>query len=196
MLSTELRLFPGSPSQFRCMSGAEPNATFRVGADGETGDFKGLTLSNSSPVHLGSRGFSLNRGRGGLGKGRHEHSLHLPRRHAAAEAAEATAPEATEAATAAPCRIARKPLRYAVTGLPGAATVAYLFPHHACPSAYDEASGKRPCLPTRAHTLPSGGAWLHEIKHDGFRIIARKNGAQVRLYSRPRNAGEASEDLS
>jgi bifunctional non-homologous end joining protein LigD len=28
---------------------------------------------------------------------------------------------------------------------------------------------------------------LHEIKHDGFRIIARKNGAQVRLYSRPGN---------
>ena len=53
-----------------------------------------------------------------------------------------------------------------------------------------------PCLPTKAHTLPSGGLWLHEIKHDGFRIIARKNGAQVRLYSRPRNGGEASEDLS
>ena len=29
----------------------------RVGADGETGDFKGLTLSNSGPVFLGSRGF-------------------------------------------------------------------------------------------------------------------------------------------
>jgi len=27
----------------------------------------------------------------------------------------------------------------------------------------------------------------HEIKHDGFRIIARKKGAQVRLYSRPGN---------
>src|SRR5262245_3612138 len=58
---------------------------------------------NSSPVQLGSRGFSLHRGRGGQ-----EHSLHLPRRHGAAEAAEATAPEATEAATTAPCRIARK----------------------------------------------------------------------------------------
>ena len=46
--------------------GAEPNATFRVEAAGET-DFKGLTLSNSSPVRLGSRGFSLNRGRGGVG---------------------------------------------------------------------------------------------------------------------------------
>ena len=38
--------------------GAEPNATGRVGADGETGDFKGLTLSDSGPVFLGSRGFS------------------------------------------------------------------------------------------------------------------------------------------
>src|SRR5262245_50200225 len=44
-----------------------------------------------------------------------------------------------------------------------------------------------PCLPTKAHTLPSGGAWLHEIKHDGFRIIARKDGERVRLYSRPGN---------
>jgi len=30
-----------------------------------------------------------------------------------------------------------------------------------------------PCLPTRTDKLPSGGQWLHEIKHDGFRIIAR-----------------------
>ena len=28
---------------------------------------------------------------------------------------------------------------------------------------------------------------MHEIKHDGFRVIARKSGAQVRLYSRPGN---------
>src|SRR5262249_32055736 len=34
---------------------------------------------------------------------------------------------------------------------------------------------------------PSDSQWLHEIKHDGFRIIARKTGAQVRLYSRPGN---------
>jgi bifunctional non-homologous end joining protein LigD len=44
-----------------------------------------------------------------------------------------------------------------------------------------------PCLPTKTTTLPSGGQWLHEIKHDGFRIIARKSGGQVRLYSRPGN---------
>jgi len=44
-----------------------------------------------------------------------------------------------------------------------------------------------PCLPTKTDKLPSGSQWLHEIKHDGFRIIARKSGAQVRLYSRPGN---------
>jgi bifunctional non-homologous end joining protein LigD len=44
-----------------------------------------------------------------------------------------------------------------------------------------------PCLPTKADTPPSGGLWLHEIKHDGFRIIARKDGDRVRLYSRPGN---------
>jgi hypothetical protein len=42
-----------------------------------------------------------------------------------------------------------------------------------------------PCLPSKTDKLPSGSGWLHEIKHDGFRVIARKNGAQVRLYSSP-----------
>src|SRR3984893_2751999 len=44
-----------------------------------------------------------------------------------------------------------------------------------------------PCLPTKAPQSPSGDAWLHEIKHDGFRVIARKDGDRVRLYSRPGN---------
>jgi bifunctional non-homologous end joining protein LigD len=44
-----------------------------------------------------------------------------------------------------------------------------------------------PCLPTKASQPPSGELWLHEIKHDGFRVIARKDGAKVRLYSRPGN---------
>ena len=48
-----------------------------------------------------------------------------------------------------------------------------------------------PCLPTKTDKLPSGGQWLHEIKHDGFRINARKSGAQVRLYSRPGNDAKA-----
>jgi bifunctional non-homologous end joining protein LigD len=44
-----------------------------------------------------------------------------------------------------------------------------------------------PCLPTSAPQPPSGNGWLHEIKHDGFRVIARKNGQRVKLYSRPGN---------
>src|SRR5262245_60924033 len=44
-----------------------------------------------------------------------------------------------------------------------------------------------PCLPTKTDKLPSGSQWLREIKHDGFRIIARKDGPRVRLYSRPGN---------
>ncbi len=44
-----------------------------------------------------------------------------------------------------------------------------------------------PCLPTKTDKLPSGGLWVHEIKHDGFRVIARKDGDRVRLYSRPGN---------
>jgi bifunctional non-homologous end joining protein LigD len=44
-----------------------------------------------------------------------------------------------------------------------------------------------PCLPTKTDKLPSGSQWLHEIKHDGFRVIARKDGERVRLYSRPGN---------
>jgi len=43
------------------------------------------------------------------------------------------------------------------------------------------------CLPTEAPPPPAGAVWLHEIKHDGFRVIAPKDGARVRLYSRPGN---------
>src|ERR1700738_1069449 len=44
-----------------------------------------------------------------------------------------------------------------------------------------------PCLPTSARQPPRGPEWLIEIKHDGFRVIARKQGKRVRLYSRPGN---------
>jgi ATP-dependent DNA ligase len=32
------------------------------------------------------------------------------------------------------------------------------------------------CLPLSAKIPPSGSDWLHEIKHDGFRILAQRNG--------------------
>jgi len=38
-----------------------------------------------------------------------------------------------------------------------------------------------------APSPPSGPLWLHEIKLDGFRVIARKDRGRVRLYSRPGN---------
>src|SRR5215510_11463049 len=41
-----------------------------------------------------------------------------------------------------------------------------------------------PCLPTTAKTPPTGGAWLHEIKHDGFRMLVRRDAAGVRLFTR------------
>jgi hypothetical protein len=37
---------------------------------------------------------------------------------------------------------------------------------------------------SRAERPPSGPEWLHEIKHDGFRIMARRNDNGVRLYTR------------
>jgi ATP-dependent DNA ligase len=44
-----------------------------------------------------------------------------------------------------------------------------------------------PYLPTKAPQPPTGEAWLHEIKHDGFRVVARKDGDRIRRYSRPGN---------
>jgi len=44
-----------------------------------------------------------------------------------------------------------------------------------------------PCLPSPAKAPPSGPGWIHEIKHDGFRIMARHDTAGVRLITRHRN---------
>src|SRR4051794_34883563 len=41
-----------------------------------------------------------------------------------------------------------------------------------------------PCQPVLADRVPSGDGWLQELKHDGFRIIARKESDHVRLSSR------------
>jgi hypothetical protein len=41
-----------------------------------------------------------------------------------------------------------------------------------------------PCLPRAAAEPPAGQGWLHEIKHDGFRIMARRDGRGVRLFTR------------
>jgi bifunctional non-homologous end joining protein LigD len=41
-----------------------------------------------------------------------------------------------------------------------------------------------PCLPTPAKAPPSGPGWIHEIKHDGIRILARRDSAGVQLITR------------
>jgi bifunctional non-homologous end joining protein LigD len=35
--------------------------------------------------------------------------------------------------------------------------------------------------------VPSGPLWVHEIKHDGFRFICRRDGDRVRVFSRRGN---------
>jgi bifunctional non-homologous end joining protein LigD len=41
-----------------------------------------------------------------------------------------------------------------------------------------------PCLPQRTEAPPAGPGWVHEIKHDGFRIMARRDAKGVRLFTR------------
>ena len=41
-----------------------------------------------------------------------------------------------------------------------------------------------PCLPRLAKQPPAGPGWIHEIKHDGFRIIARRVAGSARLITR------------
>jgi hypothetical protein len=67
-----------------------------------------------------------------------------------------------------------------------------------CKQAAELSSSRRAFLP-KTDKLPSGSDWLHEIKHDGFRIIAlgpgMAGGAQVKITewhrqtARQRNAG-------
>ena len=42
----------------------------------------------------------------------------------------------------------------------------------------------QPCQPTLVAYPPAGPGWIHEVKHDGYRLIARKDAGRVRLWSR------------
>ncbi len=41
-----------------------------------------------------------------------------------------------------------------------------------------------PQIPTRADKVPVGPQWIHEIKHDGYRLIVRRRGERIRLFTR------------
>ena len=41
-----------------------------------------------------------------------------------------------------------------------------------------------PRLPTRAKAAPSGPLWLHEVKHDGYRLLVRRTAEGVRIRTR------------
>jgi bifunctional non-homologous end joining protein LigD len=41
-----------------------------------------------------------------------------------------------------------------------------------------------PCLPRSANSPPTGPKWIHEIKHDGYRIMAQRADGRVRLLTR------------
>jgi bifunctional non-homologous end joining protein LigD len=40
-----------------------------------------------------------------------------------------------------------------------------------------------PCLATHADRVPAGPQWAHEIKHDWYRFIVRRDGDRVRVFS-------------
>jgi bifunctional non-homologous end joining protein LigD len=44
-----------------------------------------------------------------------------------------------------------------------------------------------PCLPSPADKPPSGSNWIHEIKHDGYRLMARRDPVGIRLITRKGN---------
>jgi bifunctional non-homologous end joining protein LigD len=41
-----------------------------------------------------------------------------------------------------------------------------------------------PCLLSSAEQPPSGAGWIHEIKHDGYRLMARRDPIGIRLLTR------------
>ncbi|WP_439363065.1 RNA ligase family protein [Bradyrhizobium sp. DASA03005] len=40
------------------------------------------------------------------------------------------------------------------------------------------------CLATAAKLVPSGPDWIHEVKHDGYRMLVIRENERVRLFSR------------
>ena len=41
-----------------------------------------------------------------------------------------------------------------------------------------------PCQPSKAARPPSGPLWVHEIKHDGYRLMVRRDNQRIRCFTR------------
>ena len=41
-----------------------------------------------------------------------------------------------------------------------------------------------PCQPSKVARPPTGRLWVHEIKHDGYRLMLRRDGLRVRCFTR------------
>jgi len=48
-----------------------------------------------------------------------------------------------------------------------------------CPIGFIE-----PCIPSTARKPPVGPQWIHEIKHDGYRLIVCRRSDRIRLFTR------------
>jgi len=50
--------------------------------------------------------------------------------------------------------------------------------------AYLNSMRFQPAIPTRGTKVPSSPEWIHEVKHDGFRLIVVRDGDRARLLTR------------
>jgi bifunctional non-homologous end joining protein LigD len=57
----------------------------------------------------------------------------------------------------------------------------YLLGDHGCVASIRV---YRTLRPSKVARPPSGPLWVHEIKHDGFRLMVRREGLRVRLFTR------------
>jgi ATP-dependent DNA ligase len=42
----------------------------------------------------------------------------------------------------------------------------------------------KPCIPSGGKSVPDRPEWIHEIEHDGYRLIVQRDGKRVRLFTR------------
>ena len=45
----------------------------------------------------------------------------------------------------------------------------------------------KPCLPSKVSRPPTGSLWVHEMKHDGYRLMVRRDASRIRCLTRNGN---------